>query len=225
MTAVAYVPPNVLPPTLQRFAGLLKRKWFREMVLTPPTVTRRRFSNKTEDYGVFQPSLIESIGQLSIYVQDIARSRYWYETLAALRHSRTCEEEPHPYKPGWRIRCCYMSAPQHQECLVLVEERDPAGKLTIPSGMSLFHMAFELQGNRLEDVMAFAEQAKTAGFSRNYGPVRHNGEPPLGDGETGGNVACYFYDPDYNNVEFCGAMDTIENYRARYGETKGSERV
>jgi len=64
-----------------------------------------------------------------------------------------------------------------------------------------------------------------AGFVPNYGPVRHNSEPPLGDGETGGNVACYFYDPDYNNVEFYGAMDTIENYRARYGETKGSARA
>jgi hypothetical protein len=42
--------------------------------------------------------------------------------------------------------------------------------------------------------------------------VRH-GEPPLGDAKPGGNVACYFYDPDYN-VEFCGAMDTIENYPA-----------
>ena len=164
MTAVAFVPPNVLPPTLQKFAGLLKRKWFRELVLAPPTVTRRRFSNKTEDYGVFKPSLIESIGQVSIYVQDIARSRSWYESLAGLRHSRTCEEEPHPYKPGWRIRCCYMSAPQHDECLVLVEERDPAGKLTIPSGMSFFHMAFELKGNRLEDVLAFADQAKTSGL-------------------------------------------------------------
>ena len=225
MTAVAYVPPNVLPPLLQKFAGLLKRKWFREMVLAPPTITRRRFSNKTEDYGVFQPSLVQSIGQLSIYVQDIARSRSWYESLAGLRHSRTCEEEPHPNKPGWRIRCCYMSAPEHEECLVLVEERDSTGKLTIPSGMSFFHMAFELQGNRLEDVMSFADQAAAAGFSRNYGPVRHNGQPPLGDGETGGNVACYFYDPDYNNVEFCGAMDTIENYRARYGEKTGSMRA
>jgi catechol 2,3-dioxygenase-like lactoylglutathione lyase family enzyme len=118
-----------------------------------------------------------------------------------------------------------MSAADHDECLVLVEERDPAGKVTVPSGMSFFHTAFELQGNRLEDVFAFADQAKSAGFARNYGPVRHNGEPPLGDGETGGNVACYFYDPDYNNVEFCGAMDTIENYRERYGSTKGSARV
>jgi catechol 2,3-dioxygenase-like lactoylglutathione lyase family enzyme len=225
MTATAYVPPNVLPPLLQRFAGLLKRKWFREIVLLPPTVTRRRFSNKTEDYGVFEPSLISGVGQLSIYVQDIALSRDWYERLAGLRHSRTCEPEAHPYKAGWRIRCCYMSAPQHDECLVLIEERDPEGKLTIPTGMSFFHMAFELEGNRLEDVFAFADQAKQAGFARNYGPVRHNGTPPLGDGESGGNVACYFYDPDYNNVEFCGAMDTIENYRARYGDAKGSGRA
>ena len=101
----------------------------------------------------------------------------------------------------------------------------PNGKVTVPSGMSFFHTAFELEGNRLEDVLAFARSGESRPASRrNYGPVRHNGEPPLGDGETGGNVACYFYDPDYNNVEFCGAMDTIENYRARYGDTKGSAR-
>ena len=165
------------------------------------------------------------IAQVSIYVQDIGRSRRWYEKLAGLRHSRTCEEEVHPFKEGWRIRCCYMSAAEHEECLVLVEERDPDGKVTVPSGMSFFHTAFELQSNRLEDTLAFASQAKQAGFIPNYGPVRHNGEPPLGDGETGGNVACYFYDPDYNNVEFCAAMDTIENYRARYGNAKGSSRA
>src|SRR5271154_447939 len=110
MTAVAYVPPNVLPPLLQKFAGLLKRKWFREMVLVGPTLTRKRFSNKTEDYGVFKQSLISHIGQVSIYVQDIARSRRWFEDIGGLRHSRTCEAEKHPFKAGWRIRCCYMSA-------------------------------------------------------------------------------------------------------------------
>ncbi len=225
MTPVSYVPPNVLPLLLQKFAPLLKRKWFRALVLAPPTLTGRRFSNKTEDYGVFKPSRIARIAQVSIFVQDIARARQWYETLGGLRHSRTGEEEPHPFKEGWRIRCCYMSAAEHEECLVLVEERDSAGKVGVPSGMSFFHTAFELQGNHLEDVLAFAAQAKQAGFRPNYGPVRHNGEPPLGDGETGGNVACYFYDPDYNNVEFCGAMDTIENYRARYGDTKGSSRA
>ena len=224
MSVVAYKPPNVLPDILQGFAPMLKRKWFRDLVLLPPTLTRKRFSNKTEDYGVFRESDVARIGQVSIYVQDIARSKVWYEKLAGLKESRTCEPEQHPLKPGWTLRCCYMSARDHEECLVLVEERDPEGKVSVPTGMSFFHTAFELSGNRLEDVFAFAEQAAAEKFKRNYGPVRHNGEPPHGDGETGGNVACYFYDPDYHNIEFCGAMDTIENYRERYGETKGSER-
>lgn len=219
------VPPNVIPPLAQKFGGLLKRKWFRELVLLVPTITRRRFSNKTEDYGVFEPSLVSHIGQLSIYVRDIARSRQWYEQVAGMVHSRTAEREPHPAKLGWQIRCCYMSAIEHDECLVLVEEFDPTGNISTPSGMSFFHFALEVQGNRLEDVLAFARQRHDSGFRPNYGPVRHNSEPPLGDGETGGNVACYFYDPDWNNVEFCGAMDTIQNYRARYGDTKGSERA
>ncbi len=224
MTIKAYTPPNVIPPFLQKFAPLLKRKWFRELVLLIPTITRKRFSNKTEDYGVFKPSLISNIGQLSIYVQDIARSRRWYEGIAGMRHSRTCEAEPHPYKAGWRIRCCYMSAAEHDECLVLVEETNPRDEISVSTGMSFFHFALEVEGNTLQDVFAFTDQATRAGFSKNYGPVRHNSDPPIGDGETGGNVASYFYDPDYHNVEFCGAMDTIENYRARYGDRKGGDR-
>ena len=74
MTTASYVPPSVLPPLAQKFAPLLKRKWFRELVLAPPTITGRRFSNKTEDYGVFMPSRVARIAQVSIYVQDIARS-------------------------------------------------------------------------------------------------------------------------------------------------------
>jgi catechol 2,3-dioxygenase-like lactoylglutathione lyase family enzyme len=225
MTRSAAIPPNVLPRPLQKFSGMLKRKWFRELVLLWPTITGKRFSNKTEDYGVFQPSLVSHIGQLSIYVQDIARSRAWYEKVAGLTHSRTCEREPHPAREGWTIRCCYMSARNHDECLVLVEQYDPAGNIAVPTGMSFFHYAFEVDGNRLEDVLAFAEQQRASGFPINYGPARHNSEPPFGDGETGGNVACYLYDPDWNNVEFCGAMDTIENYRERYGNRTGSQRA
>jgi catechol 2,3-dioxygenase-like lactoylglutathione lyase family enzyme len=223
--AAGAVPPNVLSPMKQRLAVLLKRKRVRELILLWPTITRRRFSNKTEDYGVFKPSLVDHIAQLSIYVRDIERSRTWYERVAGMTHSRTCAKEPHPFKPGWSICCCYMSAGEHDECLVLIEERDPAGKITVPSGMSFFHFALEVGGNRLEDVMAFAERQRSNGLKLNYGPVRHNSSPPLGDGETGGNVACYMYDPDYNNVEFCGAMDTIDNYRERYGNRKGSERM
>ncbi|MBK8458743.1 MAG: VOC family protein [Phyllobacteriaceae bacterium] len=224
MSNSAFIPPNVLPPLLQKFAPLLKRKWFRELVLLWPTLTRRRFSNKTEDYGVFKPSLVGHFGQLAVYVQDIARSRIWYQKVAGLTHSRTSDPEPHPSKPGWTLRACYMSAKEHDECLVLLEERDPSGKMSVPSGMSFFHFALEVEGNRKEDVFAFAAQQKRDGFHLNYGPVQHNSEPPDGDGETGGNVACYLYDPDWHNVEFCGAMDTIENYRARYGDKKGSDR-
>ncbi|MQB34277.1 VOC family protein [Rhizobium rhizogenes] len=225
MSVSTFVPPNVLPPFKQRFGGLLKKKWFRELVLLWPTLTRRRFSNKTEDYGVFEPSLVSHIGQLSIYVQDINRSRTWYERSAGMIHRRTGELEPHPCKEGWAIRCCYMSATTHDECLVLIEQYDPSGNIAVPSGMSFFHFALELEGNRVEDVLSFAEQQRANGLHLNYGPVRHNSDPPMGDGETGGNVACYLYDPDWNNVEFCGAMDTIENYRARYGAMKGSERA
>ena len=63
-----YIPPNVLPPFARRFGGLLKKRWFRELVLLWPPLTGRRFSNKTEVYGVFQRSLISQLGQVSIYV-------------------------------------------------------------------------------------------------------------------------------------------------------------
>ena len=213
MTPKSYVPPNVMPVLAQWMAPLLKRRWVRELILLVPTITRKRFSNKTEDYGVFKPSRVSHFDQLAIYVQDIERSRRWYEQLGGLRHSRTCEPEPHPFKPGWKIRCCHLSASEHDECLVLVEEYDPSGKISVPSGMSFFHFAMELEGNTLEDVFLFAEQARREGFQKHYGPVRHNSNPPHGEGETGGNVAAYFYDPDYHNVEFFAAMDTIENYR------------
>ena len=39
MTAVSYVPPNVLPPVVQKLAPLLKRRWIRELVLMPPTLS------------------------------------------------------------------------------------------------------------------------------------------------------------------------------------------
>ena len=38
------------------------------------------------------------------------------------------------------------------------------------------------------------------------------------------NVACYFYDPDYINVEF-GARWTQSRISARYGDSKGSTRA
>lgn len=210
-----YIPPNVLPEIKQRASFLLKQKWIRELILLPTTISGKRFSNKTADYGVFQPSLISHLEQMSIYVRDIERSRKWYESVAGLIHSRTCKEEPHPFKNGYTIKCCYMSTIHHPECLVLMEERDEKRNVTTPSGMSFFHFAFEVEGNKLSDLQKFTAQNNTSGYRQNYGIVRHNDVPPLGDGETGGNIAAYFYDPDYNNVEFFVEMDTIENYLER----------
>ena len=101
----------------------------------------------------------------------------------------------------------------------------PDGKVTVPSGMSFFHTAFELQGNRLEDTLAFAAQAKQAGFIPNYGPVRHNSELPLGDNNRRQCRLLFSMIPTTSNVEFCAAMDTIEKYCVRYANAKGSSRA
>ncbi|MEO0899879.1 MAG: VOC family protein [Bacteroidota bacterium] len=215
MRKETYKPPNVFPLAKQRMAFLMQKKWVRKLMLLPSTLSGKRFSNKTEDYGVFQPSLISHLEQISIYVRDIKKSRQWYEDLAGMIHSRTSNLEPHPFKPDYLIRCCYMSCVDHEECLVLIEEYNEKGEISIPSGMSFFHFALEVKGNSMEDVLAFEREARRKGYLPNYGTVQHNDDPPLGDGESGGNVAVYFYDPDWNNVEFCGAMDTIENYKQR----------
>ena len=125
MTAVSYVPPNVLPPFVQKFAPLLRRRWFRELVLTPPTLTGHRFSNKTEDYGVFKPSWIAHIGQVSIYVQDIARSRRWYERLAPAAQPNL-RRGGSSVQGGLAHSLLLYERWRHDECLALVEERDPA---------------------------------------------------------------------------------------------------
>jgi catechol 2,3-dioxygenase-like lactoylglutathione lyase family enzyme len=217
MRPINYVPPNVLTSAQRQAGGLLKQKWVRELILLPSTLSGKRFSNKTEDYGVFKPSLISQLDQLSIYVRSIEKSRFWYEDVAGMTHSRTAEPEPHPYKTGYTIRCCYMSCVDHPESLVLVEERDAQDNVSVPSGMSFFHFALEVTGNQAADILAFTERVKQKGYKPHYGPVRHNDVPPMGDGETGGNTAVYVYDPDHNNVEFCATMDTIENYRERRG--------
>lgn len=76
-----------------------------------------------------------------------------------MTHGRARDSEPHPFKEGRTIRCCYMNATDHPEYLVFIE------------GGSVGYQ----RANRRPIT---------------YGLVRHNSEPPLGDGETGGNVAC-----------------------------------
>ena len=162
--------------------------------LTPPTLTGHRFSNKTEDYGVFKPSWIAHIGQVSIYAQDIARSRRWYERLARLAAQPNLRRGGSSVQGGlahslllyerWRTR--RMSRAGRR-----TRSRGQSSPVPVGDEFS-FRSAFELEGNTLQDVFLFTEQAHSDGFKNNYGPVRHNSEPPHGDGETGGNVASYF---------------------------------
>ena len=61
------------------------------------------------------------------------------------------------------------------------------------------------------------KEMKTRGSEPYYGPAKHNNSKPHGDGESGGNVAVYYFTPDYHHIEFCTDMDTIDNYEGRYG--------
>jgi hypothetical protein len=220
---------HLMTPEKSKFAQNMKKKWFRNIVLFIPTITGKRSSNKTEDYGVFTPSRLSYLDQVSVYVTDIEASRKWYEIVAGMKHSRTCEKEQHPTNPKRTIKCCYMSAKEHEECLILIEQYDAEGKLIKPTCHGFFHTAFELDGDELS-AYTFHEKVqpilKENNYSHiNYGLARHNAIPPDGDGETGGNLACYIYDHDFHNVEFFSGMDTIENYKSRYGDKKGTERL
>ncbi len=217
-----------MTPEMAQKSAMMKKRWFRELTLLVPTLTGKRFSNKTEDYGFFQPANLSHLDQLSIYVSDLEKSVDWYLKVSGLKHSRTCEIEPHPTKPNFTIRCSYLSANEHEECIVLMEQRDPDGNIVKPSTHGFFHTAFELEGPEFS-ALDYHEKAKklleeqNLGYI-NYGVARHNNTPPHGDGETGGNTAYYVYDPDYHNLEFFSGMDTVDNYQERYGDKKGSKR-
>ncbi|MEM1156052.1 MAG: VOC family protein [Pseudomonadota bacterium] len=212
------LPVNVTPGWLQRFSGLLRFKWFRELILLRPSLTGARRTNKTEDYGVFRPSLANRLASVGLYVSDLSVSRRFYEEALGMTHARSTPSEPHPTQQGVNIECCYMSASSHPECLVLIRQTDARGELIKPTAMSMFHTAFQIEGDTKSDILAYAAQLKEKGFKLHYGPAKHNNEPPWGDGETGGNFAVYIYDPDYHNIEIFAEMDTVENYRDRYGE-------
>ena len=104
MRSLNYIPPNVLPKPLQRISFMMKKKWFRQLVLLPSTLSGKRFSNKTEDYGVFKASKISHLDQISIYVRNIEKSKAWYEDIAGMIHSRTTDVEPHPFREGFTMR-------------------------------------------------------------------------------------------------------------------------
>jgi hypothetical protein len=188
MKAVAYAPASSPAPLRQRLAELLRQSWFRGRGRRTRTVTGTHRSTTREVDGVFKASSITRIGQLSVFTTDIGWSRAWYEDVTGLHHSRTMELEPHPFKPDRQIRCCYLSAQYHDECLVLIEEYDPAGRIVAPSGMTFLHFALESEGK---------------------------GASPVDNGQTRRDLARGFYDPDWNYVEFCRVMDAGTSRRGQ----------
>lgn len=206
---------------MSRISPLLKIKAVRELILLPPTLTGRRTSNKTEDYGVFQPSRLSHLERVMIYVSDLQRSREWYERVVGATYTGESGPLPHPTMPGQTIRTVTMSLPEQRGSIVLIQRFEANRKAVPVSNNSHFHFALEMPQGRTSFEMA--ARLRDLGQRIVYGPVKHNGEPG-GDGESGGNVAVYTYDPDGHYVEFFYDMDTIENYRQRYGGRKGSER-
>lgn len=211
-------PAHAIPEEFYKLSWIFKKRWVRELLLLPKTLTGKRRYNKTEDYGVFRDNscVISHLEQSSYIVTDLEESKDWFITMG-FTHSRTCAPEPHPNHDGHTITCAYLSAREHEECIVLIEHRDATNKIVVPSIEDVFHAAYELKGNRLKDAFNYKEEISAKKVSPYYGPVKHNNSKPHGDGESGGNVAVYYYTPDYHHIEFCTDMDSVDNYEGRYG--------
>lgn len=211
-------PKHAAPVSANKSAWLVKKRWVRELILLPKTLMGKRRYNKTEDYGVFQDNkcVISHLEQSSYVVTNIEESKVWFENMG-FTHSRTCEPEPHPDHEGHTLSCCYLSAKEHEECIVLMEHRDKTGNIIEPTIEDVFHAAYEVTGNKLQRTFNFMEEMKEKGVLPYYGPTKHNNSKSYGDGESGGNVAVYYYSPDYHHIEFCADMDTVDNYEGRYG--------
>lgn len=210
-----------MTPLQSRLSPLLKLKAVRELILLVPTLTGQRTSNKTEDYGVFKPSRLSHLERVMIYVSDLQRSRAWYERVIGATCTAQSGLLPHPTMPGQTIRTVTLSLPAQQGSIVLIQRYEANGAVVPVSNNSHFHFALEMPQGRTSFEMA--ARLRAMGARLVYGPVKHNSEPG-GDGESGGNVAVYTYDPDGHYIECFYDMDTIENYRQRYGDRKGSER-
>ncbi|MEO1435651.1 MAG: VOC family protein [Bacteroidota bacterium] len=211
-------PKHCMPESLSAVGGLMQKQWLRSLILLPSTLSGKRTYNKTEDYGVFRDSkcLVSNTEQVALYVSDLEASITWFEAMG-FHHARTEVSEPHPFIEGHTLRCAYLSLSEHPECTVIMEHRDAKGDLVLPTLQDHFHVAYELEGNTLADTLTYFKQNKQLGIQHHYGPAKHNNSKPYGDGESGGNVAVYYYTPDYHNIEFCADMDCIDNYQGRYG--------
>lgn len=211
-------PKHAMPESMASISPIFRKRWLRELILLPATISGKRNYNKTEDYGVFRDSkcILDNTEQITFFVSNIPDSVKWFESMG-FYHTRTSEPEAHPFQEGHQLTCAYLSSKNHAECAVIIEHRDATGNIIAPTTQDCMHVAFELEGNTLQDTFAYFKQNKQLGIQHNYGPAKHNNSKPYGDGESGGNVAVYYYTPDFHNIEFCTDMDCVDNYEGRYG--------
>ena len=184
---------------------LLKSKSVRELILLYSTLSGKRGINKTEEYPVTNPSLISHIERVAIYVSDLEHSISWYVEKLGFTLESITEQMKVEALPNQTIRCALLNTKNQRNALVLVERKDANGKKIRPSTNGYFHLAFELEEHRTS--YEFAQRLREKNVFISYGPVKHSHD---GDGEIGGNIAVYCFDPDHHYLEFFFDMDHFE---------------
>ena len=101
MTAVSYVPPNVLPPLFKNLRHCLKRKWFREMVLAVADADAAAVLQQDRGLRRLQAFPDRSDRAAVDLCAGHRAAGPGTRKLGGMSHSRTCEPEPHPFKEGW----------------------------------------------------------------------------------------------------------------------------
>jgi len=183
---------------LQRQQGkLLRYKVFQRLVLAR--------GRKPKILGpAAHPARVGVLASYSVFVSDLARSRAFYETVVGLEGGAPHGPSEHPLFPNRTITYCAMHGRHQQNSLILIEQRDPQGRVIPVGDRGLMHLALSLEdGQTPYEVAALLKRLH---IPISYGPVKHY-EGPGGDGGSGGNVAVYIHDPDAHMVEIYCCMD------------------
>jgi len=194
--------PNAI---MIQVAKLLKRRWFREFVVSrsrAPDSLKYRDSIQS-DVKDGRVALVSGTKNASLFVTDLDRSRAFFEKAAGLKHLKTGEPVPHPYAPGRTMRVCALGYGDTPD-LMLVRQKDAQGNVVPVTDNGLHHVAFWIESTT--HINDYARQLKRNGITPSYGPVKHYSGPG-GDGGWGGNRAVYVHDPDGHFIEFSNEMD------------------
>lgn len=198
-----------MPPkpsrTMYRVTRMLRYKWFRELLMATSSAPKgAKYSDSVpSDRADGRKAIVGGVKNASLYVTDIDRSREFFEKAAGLKHLKTGEAVPHPYKPGCKVQVCALGFGATPD-LMLARQTDEMGKVIPVADNGLHHIAIWIESST--NINDFAKELVRKGFQLSYGPVKHY-PGPGGDGGWGGNRAVYVHDPDGHFIEFCNEMD------------------